>query len=121
MDQHGIMILAYVEPRRGTHDPEYAGGVRTVQAAGVEVSFEQVINELAPTAGMSITHTTLRGDPVEELKTLAEKVNPDLVAIGSQRHGWLERLLLGSVTSAMVRDGRWSMLVVPPARRPVEG
>jgi hypothetical protein len=37
-----------------------------------------------------------------------------VVAVGSRRHDWLDRALLGSVITELARDGRHSLLVVPP-------
>ena len=41
-------------------------------------------------------------------------VGAPLVAAGSVRYGRLDRWLLGSVSTALVRDGRLSVLSVPP-------
>jgi nucleotide-binding universal stress UspA family protein len=60
---------------------------------------------------------TREGDPATELLIAAEKINPDLIATASQRHRLLTRLLLGSVSRKLMRDGRWSMLIAPPAPR----
>ncbi|HXC25938.1 MAG TPA: universal stress protein [Gemmatimonadaceae bacterium] len=68
---------------------------------------------------VDFSHASLRpicakGNPVAELTRVCEQVQPDLFAIGSQHHPLFERLRFGSVATAMVRDGRWSMLVTPP-------
>jgi nucleotide-binding universal stress UspA family protein len=41
---------------------------------------------------------------------------PDLITIASQRHHLITRLILGSVTRMLVREGSWPMLITPPAR-----
>jgi Universal stress protein family. len=46
----------------------------------------------------------------------AALVSPDLIAIARQRHHLVTRLLLGSVTRKLVREGSWSMLITPPAK-----
>lgn len=40
----------------------------------------------------------------------------DLIAAGSARRGWLDRWMLGSVSTDFVLDGRHSARVVPPRR-----
>jgi nucleotide-binding universal stress UspA family protein len=52
----------------------------------------------------------------EELLACADESRADLIAIGSLRHERLERWILGSVTTDIVRDGRCSVLVIPPPR-----
>jgi nucleotide-binding universal stress UspA family protein len=37
-----------------------------------------------------------------------------MLALGSVRHGRIERWIVGSVTTDIARNGRHSMLVVPP-------
>ncbi|HXC26131.1 MAG TPA: universal stress protein, partial [Gemmatimonadaceae bacterium] len=82
---------------------------------GIDVAFTQIIAALAPTPGMTITPVRRVGAPVLELTAACEALQPDLFAIGSQRHPFIERVRLGSVAAAMAKDGRWSMLVTPPA------
>lgn len=117
MDERGIMYLAHVRSGLPIDDSEQSEGMRTIEAAGIEAAFKRVVGDLAAAPGMTISCITLQGSPAEALKVLADGVQPDLVAIGSQSHRWLDRLLLGSVASAIVREGRWSALVTPPASR----
>jgi nucleotide-binding universal stress UspA family protein len=68
------------------------------------------------TAGWSGAVETIarRGDPRAEILAAAEARLPDLVLLGTHgRSGW-QRLRLGSVAEAVVRDAPVSVLVVPP-------
>lgn len=56
----------------------------------------------------------VRGDATTELLGLAERAGADLIAVGSQRTR-PARLSVGSVTRSLVRDGRISLLVLPPS------
>jgi nucleotide-binding universal stress UspA family protein len=47
----------------------------------------------------------------------ADSANIDMLALGSVRHGRFEQWMVGSVTTDVARDGRHSMLVVPPDSR----
>lgn len=67
----------------------------------------------------------LDGHPARELLRLATRLKPELVAAGSHGYGALERLLLGSVSSRLVRAAHCSVLISPPripaaAREPSE-
>ena len=47
----------------------------------------------------------------------AEEVGSDLITAGSVQHSRLDRWMVGSVSGELVRNGRRSVLVVPPPRR----
>ena len=50
----------------------------------------------------------------ELLMAHADGTSVDMFALGSMRHGRIERWILGSVTTDVARDGSYSLLVVPP-------
>jgi len=51
------------------------------------------------------------GNPVDEILDLAEDVGADLIVIGSHGRTGLKRLLLGSVSEAVVRHARCAVIV----------
>ncbi|HEX5973411.1 MAG TPA: universal stress protein, partial [Gemmatimonadaceae bacterium] len=53
----------------------------------------------------------------ELLVEYADTTSADLIAAGSARLSRVDRWMLGSVSTDLVRDGRYSVLVVPPAGR----
>jgi hypothetical protein len=57
----------------------------------------------------------LQGDPATELLAFATSVNADLIATGSHGHGFVARMLIGSVTTRIVRCSTCSVLTVPHA------
>jgi nucleotide-binding universal stress UspA family protein len=58
------------------------------------------------------------GDPATEIASLASTLDAELVVLGTQADPTLVRMLLGSVTSAVVRSVALPILLVPPVRRP---
>jgi nucleotide-binding universal stress UspA family protein len=63
-------------------------------------------------------HTTieiLRGHAPTVLLDHATRLNADLIAVGQHSHGLVDRLLFGSVSSAMVRGSHAAVLVAPLA------
>lgn len=63
------------------------------------------------------------GRPVQEINTLAEELNVDLMVVGSRRAGWVRRLVTGSVSEGLVHRASCPVLIVrggegawPPAR-----
>lgn len=53
------------------------------------------------------------GTPVETLIAEAEKVNADLIVVGSHGHGALFHLMAGSITQGLLRKAHRPILVVP--------
>ena len=116
VDEHGSMHLLFVESGVLGGTSESAEGQQLIQAKGLEAAFNQLVSELKPLAGMTIDTVVRKGAAMAEITRFCEKIEPDLVAVGSQRHRFLDRLLLGSVARSVAADGRWSTLVTPPAR-----
>lgn len=114
VDEHGAMHLVFVEPSRSRVRTESEEAFELIHARGVEAAFNQLIAELWPSVGVTIDTVVRRGSPVAEITRFAEECDADLIAIGSQRHPFLERLLLGSVARIIAADARWSVLVTPP-------
>jgi nucleotide-binding universal stress UspA family protein len=55
----------------------------------------------------------VNGRPVNALVEFAESVGADLIVAGSHGHSRLDRLLLGSVSTGLVRNSNNAVLVVP--------
>lgn len=125
----GTLVLAHVAApsaqAAGEAPPESDEGEALVHALGVDAAFERLVTELgaATPAGRSVAVECLAVPCVpghgvaRELLAAAGRVRADLVAAATQRLPRLARLLLGSVTAELARDGGRSLLVVPPAGR----
>jgi len=50
---------------------------------------------------------------VSSLLAFAEREHCDLLAVGGEAHGLVDRMLLGSVRTDLLRDARYPVLVVP--------
>jgi nucleotide-binding universal stress UspA family protein len=115
VDPGGVVVLAYVALPSPVVD-EGDEGAALIQREGIERVFERLSAEIRKGKSIRVETVTRDGDPGRELLTLAEKINPDMIATASQRHRLLARLMLGSVSRKLVRDGKWSMLITPPTR-----
>ncbi len=107
-----VLRLVYVDRNNDTR--ESTAGENVIARLGVNAAFQQLIEQLQPPVGVRLEPVIRRGAPAEELLTYAEEVGADLIAVGSLRYERLDRWLLGSVTTTVVRDGRCSVLVLPP-------
>lgn len=75
---------------------------------------------LALPSTMTARRHLLEGDPVRELLGMAQREEVDLVVTGSHGHSFLSRLVIGSVSTRLLRRVRCSMLIAPPGQAPVE-
>ena len=111
-----VLRLVYVDRSGVDGAHEDTAGAALIKRLGVEAAFEQLVRELGAPPGVRVEFVTRHGSVAEELLACADVSRADLIAIGSLRHERLERWILGSVTTEIVRDGRCSVLVIPPPR-----
>ena len=115
----GTMLrLVYVDRSGVEGRREDTAGEALIKHRGVDSAFEQLVRELAAPPGVHVECVIRHGVPAAELLACADESRADLVAVGSLRHERLERWILGSVTTEVVRDGRCSVLVIPPTDGP---
>jgi nucleotide-binding universal stress UspA family protein len=113
LDDGGTLFLVYVQPRMD-REREDAEGLAAVYAQGVAGAFARLRGELRLPTNATVETVLLEGDAIPELLAFSERCGADLVAVGSHRHSAIDRWVLGSVTSALVRAARWSVLATPP-------
>ena len=106
--------LVYVNPYADGAGREETTGEALIRRLGVAAAFEQLTRELGAPSGVRVDSTVLYGQPGTELLAFATECGADLIAMGSLRHERVERWIVGSVTTEIVRDGRCSVLVIPP-------
>ena len=117
-DDPVALKLVYVDRTgvEGGHEDTAGDGV--IRRLGVAAAFEELVAELNAPCRVHVTCSVRRGGPAAELLAVAEETKAELIAMGSLRHERIERWLLGSVTTEVIRDGRCSVLVIPPAAAP---
>ena len=72
---------------------------------------------LVASAGATVTEAHLAmAPPVDAILDLGEEIGADLVVVGSKGHGPLERLLLGSVSTKVLRTAEGPVLVYPQTK-----
>ncbi len=104
------------------HEPEMIFGIDSVPAGydPTEVSkyarerLERKLNEAAAATrpGVDVQRYVLEGSAVDALASAAEN-GIDLLVVGSRQYGPVRRVLLGGVSSGLVRTCPTSILVVP--------
>ena len=82
-------------------------------ARGLEAAFLKFRALLSIPEHVHVEEVALRGEPAKELLRHAEKVDADLVVSGTHGHGFLERMLIGSVATGLLRGATTALFVVP--------
>lgn len=116
VDPGGVLSLVHVKPesrRRGQEGESWS----TIYDQGVHNAFQRMRRELMVPPALELRPVEVSGDAVEELIRFAERAGVDLIAVGSHGHDFIERLLLGSVTTRLLRRTTCSMLITPPMGR----
>lgn len=110
-----VLRLVYVDRSGIDGGHQDTAGEALVKRLGVDAAFNQLVRELEAPSGVHVDFVTRHGRTADELLACCDESRADLIAIGSLRHERVERWILGSVTTEIVRDGRCSVLVIPPA------
>lgn len=90
------------------------GGIQAVSRTYRDESLrmEKRIADIARDVFVPVRTSTRIGDPREEILDLARTIGADLIVIGSRGRGGMAELLLGSVSSPVVKQSSISTLVV---------
>ncbi len=114
------VFLVHVAPP----DPAFVGYEAGPDAVRGQVAAEhrarhQQLQELAAGLrgdGVDVTALMLQGATVATLLAQAERLEADLVVLGSHGHRPIYELLVGSVAEGVVRAGKLPVLLVPAQR-----
>ncbi len=109
----GTLYVAHVTPRL----PIPQGDSRTwdeIATGAVIPKLEEVVRRLDPSPGIRVEYVRLQGDPAHELVAFADQMRIDVIAAGTHGRSALGRLMLGSVSTKLVRTAKCWVLVAPP-------
>lgn len=70
------------------------------------------VERLAEEVGVPVDTAVLDGSPSREIVRFAERIDGDLIAMGTHGRGGIDRLLLGSVAERVVRSASMPVLTV---------
>ncbi len=115
MNPDGVLTIAHVLPKEV--DAANWKSTNASYEGTMGRAFDLAIAHVG-CADTDIQRTVLVGDPAKAVLELAEQTNADLIVAGSHGHGFLTRLVLGSVSQKLVRGARCSVLVAPPQAGP---
>lgn len=108
----GTLYVAHVLPRTAIPHAEPRGWDELPKDAVVP-RLDAVVRRLHPPPGIQVEYVVLHGDPAHELLAFAEERRIDLIAAGAHGRSAIERLVIGSVSTKLVRTADCWVLVAP--------
>jgi nucleotide-binding universal stress UspA family protein len=117
----GVLHLAHVFWRPSEEIP-WVGGRDWVQLQRERMQSElyEMARRLDGSATIRVEAHFLEGDAAAETLRFAGRIGADLIVAGSHGAGFLSRLLMGSVSTRLVRGATCTVLIAPPPTVPAE-
>jgi nucleotide-binding universal stress UspA family protein len=117
----GTLHLAHVFWRPSEEIP-WVGGRDwvEVQRQQMQGQLEELARQLESAADIHVQAHFLDGDPASEIRHLSDAVGAEVIAAGSHGAGFFSRLLMGSVSTRLVRGANCMVLIAPPRVVPSE-
>lgn len=112
---NAAIYLVHVKPDPPFGIPHPGRWLRSYEDA-VRAGLEKLRSDLALPASRVVETIVVHGHPGVALAEFARTAQADLIATGVQGAAFLDRLVIGSVTSYLVRAARVSLLLVPGER-----
>jgi len=108
----GTLTLAHVSAFGGVK--ARAGDLVDVYRAGARIKLDEAVRDMRRRTRRRIDSVMLVGEPGKALLDYADRARCDLIALGGHEQGLMDRVLLGSVRTRVVRGAKCSVLIAPP-------
>jgi nucleotide-binding universal stress UspA family protein len=114
MAADGTLTLAHASSFAGH---EHAlGGLADLYLTGAQTKLDTVRRTLQRRSRSRIETAVLDGEAGQALLRYAQERGADLISLGGHEQGLIDRILLGSVRTRVVRAATCSVLIAPPRR-----
>lgn len=108
------MIMVQVAPRWDLQPAAYTKW-RAEYECAVAPALDWVVSELAAPESVTLTTEIREGKTTKALLTAAEAYTADVVIVGSKGLGLLDRMLVGSTASGVIRSAQTAVFALPIA------
>jgi nucleotide-binding universal stress UspA family protein len=107
----GTLTLAHVRAFEGLDAKD--GDLVDFYRAGADAKLDEAARTLRRGTRRRIDTVTLGGSPGEAILAYSRRARCDLIALGGDEKGLMDRILLGSVRTTVVRGAKCSVLIAP--------
>jgi len=109
----GRVILVYVQPQVPPDSRLGATRHRADGTTALDSAFTSLIDELTSQKTLTVTSVIEHGNSIQGVKEVAERMQPDVIALGAHHHSQVDWFFGDSVSTNLVGERQWSLLVVP--------
>jgi nucleotide-binding universal stress UspA family protein len=89
------------------------GDLVELYRAGASTKLELALSDLRRHTKRRVDSAMLEGEPSRAVVEYARREHCELITLGGDERGLLDRIVLGSVRTRVVRDARCAVLVAP--------
>ncbi len=114
IDTASVVYLVHVAPRLELQ-PEAFAAWMAIFGEGLGPAFERVKAELGFPASVTVETVSLSGKPSREVLDFAKSTHADLIITGSRGAGLVDRILVGSTATGLLRGAQCAVLAIPTA------
>jgi nucleotide-binding universal stress UspA family protein len=111
-DMAEVVHLVHVSPPLELQPDAFAAWM-SVFGEGVGPAFERVKAEIGLPQSVQVDTATLTGKPSREVLEFARSTQADLIVTGSRGAGLVDRILVGSTATGILRGAECAVLAVP--------
>lgn len=108
----GTLTLAHACAFRGVKARD--GDLVDIYRAGAAAKLHAAAVEVRRHTRRHVETVMLEGEPSKAVLNYARRERCDLISLGGHEHGLIDRILLGSVRTNVVRGATCSVLIAPP-------
>ena len=109
----GRIILVYVQPQVPPDSSLDATRQRADGTTALDTAFTSLIEELTSQKTLVMTSVIEHGNSIQGVKDVAQRMQPDVIALGAHHHSAVDWFFGDSVSTNLVGERQWSLLVVP--------
>ena len=110
--QQGVLYVAHVCPFLG--GPTEPGDLIDLYRAGAQSKLDEVVGRIRGHADCAMETVLLEGEPADAILKFAKRQRCGLIGLGGHEQGLLDRILLGSIRTKVLRGATCSVLIAPP-------
>ena len=92
------------------------GDLVDLYRAGAKAKLDNAVARIRRRTRIETEGKMIDGEPAETVLEFAQREQCDLIALGGHEQGLIDRVLLGSVRTRVLRSAKCSVLIAPPAR-----
>ena len=111
--QQGVLYVAHVAAFAGA--PAEPGDLIDLYREGARARMDAVVEQIRRHADCAIESVLLEGEPADAILQLAKREHCGLIALGGHQLGLVDRILLGSIRTKVIRGASCAVLIAPPS------